>query len=91
MRYTVIVRACAAGRTRGGQYRRPVTVRVLDTLAMQSEWHAVRGLGGCIFERSNVDSRYGGERSAYGQAIREAEALAHRLNSGQTMLLSEVA
>ena len=72
---TLIVRSCRAPSARGGKYRRPVVVRVLA--AGVSEWHAVRGLipEGVLFERANVDSRYDGPRSAYGQAMSEACAV----------------
>ena len=79
-RYTVVIRSANAPKTGGGKYRRPVHVRVMDST--QSEWHAVRGLNdGLIREWSNVDSRYAGPRSEYGQAIAAAEALANQLNA----------
>lgn len=79
-RYIVVIRSANAPKSRGGKFRRPVHVRVMDST--QSEWHAVRGLNdGMIREWSNVDSRYTGPRSEYGQALAAAEQLAAELNS----------
>ena len=86
--YIVTVRSANAPKSRGGQYRRPVHVRVMD--ANQSEWHAVRGLNdGIVWVRRNVDSRYDGPRSEYGKAIREAQKIADTLNSLQPIILHE--
>lgn len=78
MRYQVIIRSAPAT-GRNGKYRRPVHVRVVDSTL--SEWHTVRRLNdGLKAEYRNVDSRYHGSRSAYGQALASARELAQRLN-----------
>lgn len=79
MRYIVRVRQCQAPAANGGKYRRPVTVRVLDTTVGPSEWHWVRR--GVVQSWRNVDSRYDGPRSAYGQSLRSAAQLAEELNA----------
>lgn len=86
-RYVVVIRAANAPKSGGGKYRRPVHVRVMDTT--QSEWHAVRGFNdGLKAEWSNVDKRYNGPRSEYGQAIRAAKELADRLNAEATVAVT---
>ena len=78
-RFVIVTRSAAAPKSGGGKYRRPVHVRVLDS--RQSEWHAVRGYNdGVKAEWSNVDSRYTGPRSAYGQALAAARELVADLN-----------
>ena len=81
-RYVVVTRTVSAPKSGGGQYRRPVAVRVYDTAAGGTEWHWVRRLTpGLVREWHNVDSRYDGPRSEYGKAIRQARALAAELNA----------
>lgn len=89
-RYIVRVRTCQAPSSRGGKYRRPVVVRVLDTLSGASDWHWVRA---CPWARqwSNVDSRYDGPRSAYGQALAAARDLADQLNAAELSRSQSVA
>lgn len=77
-RYLVTIRTCQAPSTNGGKYRRPVVVRVVDTTSGPSDWYWHRT--GIVSQWHNVDSRYSGPRSAYGQARREAEQLASELN-----------
>lgn len=74
-RPTLTIKSCHAPMSKGGKFRRPVTVRVLA--AGVSEWHAVRGLipGAVLFEARNVDSRYAGPRSAFGAALAQARAV----------------
>lgn len=70
-----------------GRFRRPVHVRVMDTT--QSEWHAVRGLNnGLKAQISNVDSRYSGPRSAYGQAMAYCRELMNELNAAEAEALN---
>jgi hypothetical protein len=88
-RYKVTIRAASAPSSGGGKYRRPVHVRVLDMAVMKSEWHAVRGRGGKVAEWSNVDSRYDGPRSEYGQALRAAEQMADAMNRADAARISE--
>lgn len=79
-RFVVAIRSASAPSSGGGKYRRPVHVRVMDQTV--SEWHAVRGLNdGVKAEWRNVDSRYDGPRSEYGQALRAARELAAKLNA----------
>lgn len=79
-RYVVSTVTTTAGQSRGGRYRKPVIIRVLDTTA--SEWHAVRRLTpGVMGEWGNVDSRYDGPRSAHGNALAHAAKLADELNA----------
>jgi hypothetical protein len=66
---------------RGGKYRRPVHVRVFDPEA-QTTSYARQGRGRSVVvvaEWRNVDSRYDGERSAFGRAIREAQEIVGKL------------
>ena len=77
-RYVITIRSCPAPSSGGGRFRRPVTVRVLDTNSGRSEWHWVRN--GVVQSWPNVDSRYSGPRAAYGQALESARALAAELN-----------
>jgi len=78
--FKISIRSAKAPQSGGGKYRRPVHVRVLDTRV--SEWHAVRGLNdGVRKEFKNVDARYAGLKSAYGQALREAQLLVADLNA----------
>ena len=77
-RYVVSEACCHAPSSGGGKYRRPVVVRVLDTLAGPGYWHWVRS--GIVARWHNVDSRYDGPRAAYGRAIRAAAELCGRLN-----------
>lgn len=87
-RYVVRTRVAAAPKSGGGQFRRPVHVRVYDTQAGGTEWHWVRGLTpGLVREWRNVDSRYDGPRSEYGKAIREARELAAKLNEMEEVLV----
>lgn len=69
---------------------RPEPLRVLRTryrTAGPSNWHHVRGGAvrqwGSLHARQGraLDSRHVGPRSAYGQALREALALAESLNA----------
>lgn len=76
-RYHVAI-SCYPSTSRGaGRFRRPVVVRVLDR-AVGSRWHQVRQP---VRAWPNVDSRYDGPRSAYGQALIAARELAARLNA----------
>lgn len=85
-RYYVAVSVCQASCKGGGKYRRPVTIRVCDSHD-GGYWHAVRNCP-CGRRWSNVDSRYNGPRSAYGQALAAARELAHRLNAEYESALS---
>lgn len=78
-RYIVVTRQVQRpGRGKNGY--QPAEVRVLDQT--QSEWHAVRGLNdGIKFRREVTNTKYRGPRSGYGQALREAQAVADRLNT----------
>lgn len=79
-RFVVVTRSAHAPSSGRGRFRRPVHVRVMDSTV--SEWHAVRGLNdGVRYEYRNVDSRYDGPRSEYGQALRAARELAAKLNA----------
>lgn len=80
-RFVVRQNVCQAPSGRGGKFRRPVVVRVLDTSAGPGQWHWVRF--GSVEEWRNVDSRYSGYRSEYGQALADARALCDRLNAEQ--------
>lgn len=88
-RYKISIRTASAPSSGGGKYRRPVHVRVLDTETMKSEWHAVRGFGGKVAEWSNVDSRYDGPNSAYGQALRAAKSMVESLNAMEVARISQ--
>lgn len=77
-RYLVTIRTCSAPSSNGGKYRRPVVVRVVDTTSGPSDWYWHRT--GIVQQWHNVDSRYDGPRSAYGQARLQAAELAAELN-----------
>jgi len=70
-----------------GKFRRPVHVRVMDlgatvvSASTRSAWHVSRGEGDIVEEWSDVDSRYSGPRSAYGQSLDAATACAAELNA----------
>lgn len=85
-RYVVTVATCQAPSSGGGRFRRPVVVRVLDTTAGAGPWHWVRY--GVVSEWHNVDSRYDGPRSAYGQAIRAAHAECDALNAESSLAIA---
>ena len=70
----VSAKAPQAGR---GKYRNPVHVRVYDE-SIQPTAYARQGKGRnarLIAEWPNVDARNAGPRSAYGQAMQQAETL----------------
>lgn len=69
---SVVVRTCCAPQSGGGRYRRPVRVLVVRG-PVKAAYR--RGDSAVVAEWSNVDSRYDGPRSAYGQAIRAARAM----------------
>ena len=77
-RYQVSSKSANAPKSGGGKYRRPVHIRVYDT---HHEKYQGRGSHGAVKEWNNVDSRYGGHKSAHGSALLEAHTLAAKLNA----------
>lgn len=80
MRYRIVIKRCSnKAKSHGALFRRPVHVRIMDLYVTEvdaetnSPWHVRRGEGDIIHEWRNVDSRYSGPRSAYGQALAAAE------------------
>lgn len=68
----IVIRSVNAPKSRGGKYRRPVRVCVVDT-RLQDPTKPLRK--GILWERRNVDSRYDGPNAAYGKALRRARAI----------------
>lgn len=86
-RYQISV-STAPAKGGNGKYRRPVHIYLFDTQAKGTRWHWVRGLnGGLVKMWANVDSRYSGPKSAYGQAMQEAKELCQQLNAEQVTLI----
>jgi hypothetical protein len=82
MRYQIVKRAFPAPSSGGGKYRRAVQLMVVDaTNGIKSAYR--RNDPTIVREWRNVDSRYDGPRSEYGQAKRAAEALVAQLNAQQ--------
>lgn len=75
--YQIITRSCAAPKSGGGKYRRPVRILVVSQFKPAYR----RNDPAVIAEWSNVDSRYSGPRSAHGQALQAARELCERLNA----------
>lgn len=89
--YIVMIRSAPLrGSTSAGKYRRPVRIAVIeidrarlrpgDSEPRMISTHA-RGVVRIVETWENVDSRYDGPRSAYGQALRSARAMAERLTA----------
>jgi len=68
--------------TGGGKYRRPVHIRIFNPDIQPTEY-ARQGKGRSVIvqaEWKNVDSRFQGPRSAYGQSLAMARSVLARLN-----------
>jgi hypothetical protein len=76
-RYQVVVRACQAPSSGGGKFRRPKVIYVVDS-QVQDPAKPVRSYVRCWH---NVDGRYDGPKSAYGQALSAARMLSQNLTA----------
>jgi hypothetical protein len=82
MSYAIAIVSVYAPKANGGGYRRPVDIRVYDPERNVGYGREGRGAKRItIAEWHNVDSRYDGQRSAYGQAMAKAVALIERLEA----------
>ena len=80
--YEIAIVSAHAPSAGGGKYRRPVHIRVFDPDVQKTEY-ARKGKGKAVKAHTvwkNVDSRYHGPKSAYGQCMAAARALIAMLN-----------
>ena len=80
--YEIAIVSAHAPHSGGGSYRRPVHIRVFDPEKQKTEY-ARQGKGKAVVVHTawnNVDSRYHGPKSAYGQCIDAARELVAMLN-----------
>ena len=77
LRYVV---DCVSLPNRSWRWQQRSEIRVLDTQSGSSRWHWVRR--GVVSRWTDLDRRYTGPRSGYGQALESARALAAELNAG---------
>jgi len=81
--YQIAIVYAHAPKSNGGNYRHLVHVRVYAPKLQKTEY-AKTGKGRSVKilkEWSNVDSRYNGPKSAYGQALGNAQELVELMNS----------
>ena len=78
--YSIVIRTISAPKSGGGQYRRPVRVLVVSQVKGR---YAYSDDPDVVAEWYNVDSRYAGDRSAYGSALRQAREMVDTLNRAE--------
>jgi hypothetical protein len=75
--FVLVERSYPAPKSKGGKYRRPVYLAIVDTREQDPTKPLRKGI---VTRWDNLDSRYRGPRSAYGMARAEAEARLNELN-----------
>ena len=79
---SIVVRSCYAPQSGGGKYRRPV--RLLVVVGEHKSCYRSNDPD-ILAEWRNLDSRYTGPRSEYGQALREAQQLVADVNANEAV------